>query len=332
MHKITLSFTGILLLLISITSCQKNILPEGIDPAQAIAAGMVISASESTGRYIVWAETEKIKPVTFLVEGNSSDASVKASADGLFIIASKNLYKLQEITKSVQLCDCNAFKKNNYEGKCPPSDKNIQIDYPQLTDSKNSTNLNIGDNALFEKDLSAFKNYKLNFLPLAQVGIYLFTSYSEYIESCDSENNKWESGYFVLNIESGKIESILSKDEREWIFEHEQKTAAKTLEMENSKDLNLTVIEPVFTFAGLFLNLHFSTESFFNVLESTSTTLNKETVITANGLPEKLLPFKDVPSFLNNMAFSDSNTKIGGWSTLTGRADETDLIKEIFVE
>jgi hypothetical protein len=330
------SFYFLISVLLTVISCNSEQLSKKLESPEAIAAAMVIAASESTGRYIVWAGTSDNKITSLLVEGNSSGATVKATAEGLFIPIKDQVWELTQDTRIKHLCDCDKYAEQKYKGECPPLKDDVYINYPLLQNLNEdpvsgNTAVSLVHSSLAAKKISNYSDYKFSSHVVATIGPYIFTDYSQYALECNGQQGIWTSGYSVLNLNTGKFENILSSDEKEWIRDHEQSVAAQDLNITDIDKLTLSSVEPVYFSMGFVINLHFETGSKFYNAGKISNAYSRSTIVTAGGIPQKLMPYAQVPPVLGNILFGDSTAKIGGWFTMTGRQNELEILKNIFV-
>jgi hypothetical protein len=288
---------------------------------------------------VVWIEDESGKKTSYWIQGKNYEFGIVAMHPELVFPIGESLWLWQENEVVLPLCDCNAWRLQDFKGACPDTletGSRTVILFTNLNTGEEET-LEIGPNIDFSR-ADKIGEFSSEVELLASVGPYLFIQYREEAYTCMAGDSLQTQGFIVFDMETRQVTDILSDSERKKIAENEQKTAFEIMSDDNlvsvrgAEDLELTGIIPSYHPSyGAAISYQFSKSVELQGRGGEkSGAYSREISVPARTLPKTLMPFLLIPHVVHSFMINTYDTRFGGWIPLSCPVDKLDVLLETF--
>jgi hypothetical protein len=316
---------------LGLSCASKRSVSRGMSQAEKIVADTLIqSALIPVQNAIVWTIDEKGQTASYWLRGNAVRIEYAGARADLVIPLDGALWKWRETEKLKPLCDCDAWRIDDWQGECPEKEDPASIVEVDMVDlvSSNETALYRPLRAGLESDFQ-LSELSVEISPAASVGPYLFVKYKEEGDFCRTDRAYLNEGYFVFDLKNGETIEILSDADKEKIKASEQRPASNSAQGKpgsagDLSGLDLLAVEPRYDAAfNLRVFYMFGAKS-AGERADTANQISYSESVSAQGetIPEALAPFAVPPAVVNAFAKGAFGVYPGGWSLVAGSDEQ----------
>ncbi|MCP4674054.1 MAG: hypothetical protein GY854_00740 [Deltaproteobacteria bacterium] len=297
---------------------------------QLLLLSILNTAQTPVQNAMYWTTNDAGDQISYWLRGNALQVGFVATRADLVIPWRNALWFLEETETPLTLCDCTAWKINNFEGECPETDGDAFGIAIHLVDRISGEEVQLLSSAETSNAPFRFSEYHAEATPIASVGPYLFMQYKEKGEGCRDNRQYQSSEFLVFSLETMEVVDILSSAEEEQIAEKEQIVAFEQIQADelaavrHASDLGLVAIEPRYSqSAALSVTYRFATDAVHDSDEGTwHADFTGSVLVPAVGVPISLQPFIIPPAVVSVFASGIPGTRQSGWSIIAGSPEE----------
>lgn len=295
---------------------------------------MMLDDADTPKNVLVWSKDAEGGYHTHLLNGNKNHTQRIASVPELLLATTNSVYRLEQNTEQIVLCDCDKWQETNYEDECPAALQTADVSKLQLVPltmtndgvaSETTKELELFPSDLEETHSGEMTSFRQKVEVTGNIGPFVFVRYERDAAVCNDEKIN-ESGTLIFNLETQRVEPLLLEEELRRVEENEKKEAAQTISETtgfshiSESDLQLTEIKPVFFYGlGSSIGFQFEAESQMASSENNWKSYTKAVTVQAREIPKKLTPYVIAPTVVRNLTLSE-NVIIGGWMPVEGTA------------
>jgi hypothetical protein len=304
--------------------------------ALQLAVGMALTPNQDV---VAWSVDPQGGGISTWVKGNEVENETVAHRPGIVIPVGVELWQWQRTAAEVPLCACEAWKANGRQGQCPTASESGVGQVVELVELVSGERLELvaAPTGTGDDGGPIYIDFSTEVEPIASVGPYLFYRSGQGGAVCGAAQDEWWSEFQVFDLERRQPVEIFGEQELARIRATEQQAAYqlmaddKLVQATSADDLELTMIEPSWSPAGLSLQYQFTADAAYVDSDDNRGSYSRSVSVPAGSIPESLALFAAIPAPLQSFAFpSGDQGRVGGFGVVLGTPEQIDALVAAF--
>ncbi len=303
--------------------------PDGSDRDETALGLALYEAAREESDAVVWTIEEDGEVRSVWLRGDPSGGRVLAAREGLVLPAAGGVWIWEERPFTLELCDCERWSAEEMQGPCPPAAEPYLGEVPVLVDLVSGRRIEIRPPPDGEGDEPLHADYDLEVRPIASVGPYLLSRWTEESLGCGAAHGSWSAGFEAIDLGSGEKVDLLTPEERENIRAEELESALELMRedrmvaVESPDDVELTAIEPGWIAGiGLFVRYQFTAGASLGASDGGWGSYSRSVSVPARDIPDSLRPWSALPPAARGVPLPSGDVRTAGVAAPAGGPEQ----------